>query len=62
MNAPRNRLDCGGRQCAAAIAKPRASYAALTAEVAAGEMTPGEAAELSKMIEAYISPLRAECL
>jgi hypothetical protein len=28
--------------------------AALTAEVGAGEVTPGEAAELSKLVEAYI--------
>jgi len=33
--------------------------AALTGGVAAGEMTPGEAAELSKMIEAYIRALEA---
>ena len=33
--------------------------AALTAGVAAGEMTPGEAAELSKMIEAYVRALEA---
>jgi len=35
------------------------AMAALTAGVAAGEMTPGEAAELSKMIEAYVRALEA---
>jgi hypothetical protein len=33
--------------------------AALAAGVAAGEVTPSEAAELSKMIEAYIRVLEA---
>ena len=31
--------------------------AALTAAVAAGEMTPGEAAELSRLVEAYTKVL-----
>jgi hypothetical protein len=35
------------------------AMAALTAGVAAGEVTPGEAAELSKLVEAYISALEA---
>jgi hypothetical protein len=33
--------------------------AALTAGVAAGEVTPGEAPELSKLVEAYIKALEA---
>jgi hypothetical protein len=33
--------------------------AAITAAVAAGEMTSGEAAELSKLVEAYIRALEA---
>jgi hypothetical protein len=35
------------------------AMAALTAGVAAGEVTPGEAAELSKLVEAYIRALEA---
>jgi hypothetical protein len=35
------------------------AMAALTAGVAAGEVTPGEAAELSKLVEAYIKALEA---
>jgi hypothetical protein len=33
--------------------------AALTAGVGAGEVTPGEAAELSKLVEAYVKALEA---
>jgi hypothetical protein len=33
--------------------------AALSASVAAGEMRPGEAAEFSKLVEAYIKALEA---
>jgi hypothetical protein len=35
------------------------AMAALSASVAAGEMTPGEAAEFSKLVEAYIKALEA---
>ncbi len=35
------------------------AMAALTAGVAAGDVTPGEAAELSKLVEAYIRALEA---
>ena len=35
------------------------AMAALAAEVGAGEMTPGEAAELSKLVEAYVKALEA---
>lgn len=35
------------------------AMAALTAAVAAGEVTPGEAAELSKVVEAYVRALEA---
>ena len=35
------------------------AMAALTAGVAAGEITPGEAAEFSKLVEAYIKALEA---
>ena len=35
------------------------AMAALTAGVGAGEVTPGEAAELSKLVEAYIKALEA---
>ena len=35
------------------------AMAALTAGVAAGEVTPGEAAEFSKLVEAYIKALEA---
>ena len=34
--------------------------AALAAGVGAGEVTPGEAAELSKLVEAYIKALEKE--
>jgi hypothetical protein len=33
--------------------------AAITAAVASGEITPGEAAELSKLVEAYVKALEA---
>jgi hypothetical protein len=33
--------------------------AALSASVAAGEVTPGEAAEFSKLVEAYVRALEA---
>jgi hypothetical protein len=33
--------------------------AALTAGVGAGEVTPGEAAELAKLVEAYVRALQA---
>jgi hypothetical protein len=33
--------------------------ATLTAGVAAGDVTPGEAAELSKLVEAYVRALEA---
>src|SRR6516165_12683202 len=35
------------------------AMAAITAGVAAGEVTPGEAAELSKLVEAYVKALEA---
>ena len=35
------------------------AMAALTAGVAAGDVTPGEAAELSKLVEAYVKALEA---
>jgi hypothetical protein len=35
------------------------AMAAITAGVAAGEVTPGEAAELSRLIEAYVKALEA---
>jgi hypothetical protein len=35
------------------------AMAALTAGVAAGDVTPGEAAELSKLVEAYVKALDA---
>lgn len=35
------------------------AMAALTAAVAAGDVTPGEAAELSKLVEAYVKALEA---
>ena len=34
--------------------------AALTAMVSSGDVTPGEAAELSKLVEAYIRALEAD--
>jgi hypothetical protein len=33
--------------------------ASITAAVAAGEITPGEAAELSRLIEAYVKAIEA---
>jgi hypothetical protein len=33
--------------------------AALTAGVASGDVTPGEAAELSKLVEAFVAALEA---
>jgi uncharacterized protein DUF5681 len=35
------------------------AMAAITAAVASGEITPGEAAELSKLVEAYVKALEA---
>lgn len=35
------------------------AMAAVTAGVARGEVTPGEAAELSKLVEAYVKALEA---
>jgi hypothetical protein len=35
------------------------AMAAITAGVAAGEMTPGEASELAKLVEAYVKALEA---
>jgi hypothetical protein len=35
------------------------AMAALTAGVATGEVSPGEAAELSKLVEAYVKALEA---
>jgi hypothetical protein len=43
-------------RCAADAAS---AMAALTAGVAAGDVTPGEAAELSKLVEAYVAALDA---
>ena len=37
-----------------------AQLAALTAGVAAGDLTPGEAAELSRLVEAYVKALEAQ--
>ena len=36
------------------------AMAALTAGVAAGDLTPGEAAELSRLVEAYVKALEAQ--
>jgi hypothetical protein len=33
--------------------------ASITAAVASGEITPGEAAELSKLVEAYVKAIEA---
>jgi hypothetical protein len=33
--------------------------ASITAAVAAGEITPGEAAELSRLVEAYVKAIEA---
>jgi hypothetical protein len=35
------------------------AMAAITAGVAAGEVTPGEAAELSKLVRAYVAAIEA---
>lgn len=36
------------------------ALAALTAGVAAGDLTPGEAAELSRLVAAYVKALEAQ--
>jgi hypothetical protein len=36
------------------------ALAALTAGVAAGDLTPGDAAELSRLVEAYVKALEAQ--
>ncbi len=41
------------------VADAATAMAALSAGVAAGEVTPGEAAELSKLVEGYIKALEA---
>ena len=56
---PRERAVCFQLPALRSAADAASAMAALTAGVAAGEMTPGEAAELSKMIEAYIRALEA---
>ena len=55
----RERAVCFQLPALRSAADAASAMAALTAGVAAGEMTPGEAAELSKMIEAYIRALEA---
>ena len=56
---PRERAVCFQLPALRSAADAASAMAALTGGVAAGEMTPGEAAELSKMIEAYIRALEA---